>query len=230
MPTLGGLPELSGSGAALAAWIAGFLAWTIALWAVGTAMFRSLAGRVLLRWLWTRDKAVVDEVNQVKWEVANGLAFDPVVAELLYKRKTLARAAASRSRKSALPDETRERQALDAQVRAVDAHLAKLERRVLTLEELEIRRARLLEMNRANWWKRSITYLVNDCSFCQQFWVAFAVCLATRIQSVAVGDVLLTAFLYAGSCSLLIWAVTSPDGDRRNGQAAGTCPGGNCGR
>lgn len=229
MPTLNDLTQLNGMISALAAWIAGFIVWTITLWAIGTAVFRSPAGQVFLRWLWTHDKTVVDEVNRLKWEITNGLEFTRALAELFYQRKMLMRAIESRSRKSSLPEETQERKALDAKAKAIDSQLARIERRSLTLEELDGRRARLLELDRANWWKRILTYLINDCSFCQQFWVALAAGLVTRIQSASAGDVVVTAFLYAGSCSLLIWAVSPADRDRRNGKPNTPCPSGKCG-
>ncbi len=237
MPTLGGLTELSGSGAALAAWIVGFVAWTIALWAIGTAVFRSEMARVFLRWLWRQDKSVVDEVNRLKWELKNKVAFDPELATLIYRRKVLTEAAAARSRKSVAADDARDRRILEGQIAAVEEHLSGVERTLLTFEEMEARQDRLSELGRINGWKRALTYLVNDCPFCQQFWVALAAGMLARSNGIGdvlaasllgAGDIFATAFLYAGSASLLIRTV-APAGGSHGGQTRGTCPGGNCG-
>lgn len=134
-------------------------------------------------------------------------------------------------------EDARDRRMLEEQIAAVDEQLSSITRTLLTLEEMEARQARMSELGRLNGWKRALTYLVNDCPFCQQFWVALAAGILSRsdgigdvlaASSLYASDIVVTAFLYAGSASLLI-RIATPAGGSHGGKTRGTCPGGNCG-
>jgi len=228
MPTLF---DLNGPGnfVSLVAWTLGFTAWTLALWAIASAVFRSLPAAVLMQWIWSGQRRAAEEVNRLRWELAHGEHLDPALAALLTQRRELDRRIESRQRRSALAEDSAERKRMQAEVARLDSLIAAHSRNPLTPEEADSARARLIAMGRENWPRRIITYLFTECPFCQQFWAALAV-LACSGAAAGPLDFVATVFAFtaAGTALAQIMGSTTRPPATPAARAPG-CPGGGCG-